>query len=62
MIKIEQSQESSSYWRQDNLYDKKSKSTRRVKLFGLTLWETSHSFDCDLLEDKETQSKVGFKR
>jgi len=63
MIKIEQSHESTSYWKQDGLYDKKTKDTRKFKLFGLTLWSSSYDFDCDLVKEKDIEggTKVGFQ-
>jgi len=63
MIKIEQSHESTSYWKQDNLYDKNTKDSRKVKLFGITIWSNTYAFDCDIVKEKdiEESSKIGLR-
>ena len=59
MIKVEKTQTSESYWRNDGVYDNVRKTTHKVKLFGITIWNHSEDFQCDLTEDYI--KKTGFK-
>ena len=58
MIKVEQTHDCKSYWRQDGLYDFKRDKTKKIKLFGITIWQDKESYNCDLVDSK---NGLGFK-
>ena len=59
MIKVEKSNKSESYWRNDGLYDSKFEKSITVKVFGVTLWHNTEKLDCDLKGD--VKNGIGFK-
>ncbi len=59
MIKIEHTHESKSYWKADDLYDSERNKTKKIKLFGWTIWENTDSYNSELTEDYK--NGIGFK-
>jgi hypothetical protein len=60
MLKVEENHSCKSYWRGDGLYDMVRDKSRKVKLFGLTVWHYTESYKCDLLD--ELKNTMGFKK
>ena len=60
MIKIENTHDSKSYWKGDDIYDSKRNKTKKIKLFGLTIWENTDNYNCELTEDNK--NGIGFKK
>lgn len=60
MIKKEFNHQCKSYWRNDELYDKERKKNFKIKLFGITIWQSSDSYNCDLIDDTIT-NQIGFR-
>jgi hypothetical protein len=59
MIKKEFDHTSKSYWRNNELYDSERTKRKKVKIFGLTIWEYNETFRCDLVS--EQSENIGFK-
>ena len=64
MIKIEEVRTVSSFFKPDNekLYDLSRKNIKRIKVFGITIWEKH-----DIIKDSDVvninnENKVGFKK
>ena len=60
MIKIEKSHNADSYWKANELYDQNRKLIMKIKVFGLTVWSRSDSYDCNLKKG-EGKDGMGFK-
>ena len=61
MIKVEKTNNCSSYWRGDSLYDNEHEKETKIKIFNLTIWHRKQIYKCDLKDDLN-KNGVGFKR
>jgi hypothetical protein len=59
MIKKELIHSASSYWRNNELYNKTERKERILKIFGITISRNIEEFQCDLIDDMS--DKIGFK-
>lgn len=59
MIKVENKHDCKFYWKQDGLYDISRTKEKKVKIFGITIWQYRESYNCDLIENK---NGLGFKQ
>lgn len=48
MINIEKTHTCKSYWRNNELYDNEKHKSKRVKIFGITIYQSKEDFKCDL--------------
>jgi|WetSurMetagenome_2_1015567.scaffolds.fasta_scaffold00103_31 hypothetical protein len=60
MIKIERTHDCKSYWKNDGLYDKYRVINVKIKIFGVTIWSNTESYDSDLISVNDSNG-MGFK-
>jgi len=61
MIKITRTNSCKSYFKEKDLYDLKRERDHKIIIFGWTIYHTSEKYDCDLIDDMNSNS-IGFKK
>ena len=60
MVSKVKKHECKSYWKKDGLYDLSRIKETKVKIFGVTIWMNSESYNCDMIDDNKNE--IGFKK
>lgn len=61
MINIEKTHTCKSYWKNTELYDMEKHKSKRVKIFGVTVYQDKDDFKCDLIQVNGNEG-MGFKK